>query len=88
MDRLWSGLDRLRRSWKPVDPFQDLVMNGLAAIIAGMARGMSGFRAAGIVRLVRMHTGLRIAGSIAMADGCWWKDTGAKRDTNLTLPPK
>jgi hypothetical protein len=71
MDRLWSGLDRLRRSLRPEDEPQGPVMNGLAAIIAGMAAGMSGFLAAGIVRLVRMRTGLRIAGSIAMADGCW-----------------
>jgi hypothetical protein len=53
-------------------------MSGLRAITAGMGAVMFGFPGAGIVRLMSMPGGFRIAGFTAMAAGCWLKDTGAE----------
>jgi hypothetical protein len=45
-------------------------------IIAGMEGGMCGLLGVGIVRHIQGRVGFRIAGSIGVADTCWWKGTG------------
>jgi hypothetical protein len=66
--RLWNAGHRR--------PRED--MSGSVDIIAGMETATSGFRGAGIVRLIAMQCGFGIIGFTAAADGCWLKVTGGK----------
>lgn len=77
MRRFMSGLDLRHRLWSGGHHRRNAGMCGLGAITAGMVNAMFGFPGAGIVHLIRMLSGFNTAGSIAMAAGCWLKDTGA-----------